>query len=125
MIKNIKIAVIDDNELTRGLLVDVLVSCVHRKVLAFRNANSALEYFQKEGDPDLILSDVNMGEMNGLDLLARMKNRSPRTICIMMSGDGSAEQSARELGADAFLEKPFNISDLYKIVQSFILDQKA
>lgn len=120
MIHNVKIAVIEDNELTRSLLVDVLMFCVNRKVLSFQNANSAWEHFQKEGNPDLIVSDVNMSEMSGLDLLTIMKKRSPQTVCVMMSGDRTRETAARELGADAFLAKPFNLGDLFKIVETFV-----
>ncbi|NLI33895.1 MAG: response regulator [Deltaproteobacteria bacterium] len=121
MKRNAKMAVVDDNELTRGLLVDVLMFCVNRKVLVFENALSAWNHFEKEGQPDLILSDVNMSEMTGLELLVRIKKKSPKTICVMMSGDRSSEEMARDLGADAFLAKPFNISDLFQIVQTFVV----
>jgi len=121
MKRNAKMAVVDDNELTRGLLVDVLMFCVNRKVLVFENALSAWNHFEKEGEPDLILSDVNMSEMTGLELLVRIKKKSPKTICVMMSGDRSSEEMARDLGADAFLAKPFNISDLFRIVQTFVV----
>jgi CheY-like chemotaxis protein len=121
MKRNAKMAVVDDNELTRGLLVDVLMFCVNRKVLVFENALSAWNHFEKEGEPDLILSDVNMSEMTGLELLVRIKKKSPKTICVMMSGDRSSEEMARDLGADAFLAKPFNISDLFQIVQTFVV----
>ena len=121
MIQNVKIAVVDDNELTRNLLVDVLMFCVNRKVFSFDNALSAWEHFQDEGDPDLVLSDVNMSEMTGLELLVKMKKKSPKTICVMMSGDRASERNAKELGADAFLAKPFNLSDLFHIVQTFVV----
>ncbi|NLI80642.1 MAG: response regulator [Deltaproteobacteria bacterium] len=121
MIQNVKMAVVDDNELTRGLLVDVLMFCVNRKVLEFENALSAWEHFEKEGEPDLVLSDVNMSEMTGLELLVRIKEKSPKTVCVMMSGDRTSEEVARKLGADAFLAKPFNISELFQIVQTYVV----
>lgn len=121
MIRNVKIAVVDDNELTRSLLVDVLMFCVNRKVQEFQNASAAWNSFEEDGPPDILLSDVNMSKMTGLELLAKIKEGSPQTICVMMSGDQMSEKAAREMGADAFLAKPFNIRDLFEIVRSFVV----
>ncbi len=123
MIQNVKIAVVDDNELTRSLLVDVLMFCVNRKVQEFQNASAAWNSFEEDGPPDLLLSDVNMSEMTGLELLAKIKEESPKTVCVMMSGDQMSEKTAKELGADAFLAKPFNIKDLFEIVRSFVVGE--
>ena len=123
MVQNVRIAVVDDNELTRGLLVDVFMFCVNRKVQEFENASAAWQHFEEDGPPDLLLSDVNMSEMTGLELLAKIKQQSPKTVCVMMSGDRVSEKFAKELGADAFLAKPFNIKDLFEIVRTFVVGE--
>lgn len=64
----------------------------------------------------LILSDINMPGMSGLDLLARIKeeNYVPPPIVMMITAYGDSEnyKRAMELGADDFLTKPVNFSEL-------------
>ena len=47
MIRNVKIAVVDDDNLVRGLIVDALMFSVNRKVMSFDNASSAWGYLSK------------------------------------------------------------------------------
>ena len=69
---------------------------------------------------DIIISDVEMPGMDGLELLDRVKAKSPKKIFIVMSADPSYEKRAKELGADAFLAKPFSIEDLFSLVELYI-----
>ncbi|MBU4185770.1 MAG: response regulator [Proteobacteria bacterium] len=120
---NVKIAVVDDDKLTRDLVVNALMYCVNRDVLSFENGFSALAYLDTDKDsPDIIVSDVDMPEMNGLALLESIKKKWPSKICVIMSEDPASEKSASDLGADAFLAKPFKITDLFNIVQKYIVD---
>ena len=120
MIKNVKIAVVEDNNLIRDFVVDTLMFSVNREVISFENALSAWDYFDKNDNSDIIISDVEMPGMDGLELLDRVKNKSPKKIFIVMSADPSYEKRAKELGADAFLAKPFSIEDLFSLVELHI-----
>lgn len=60
-----------------------------------------------------------MPEMNGFELLTKIKEKYPNKICILMSGNPTYEKFARELGADAFLFKPFKLDDLVSTLQTF------
>jgi CheY-like chemotaxis protein len=64
----------------------------------------------------LILSDINMPGMSGLDLLGRIKQKflKPPPVVMMITAYGDAEnyRKAKELGADDFLTKPVNFSEL-------------
>jgi len=121
---NVKIAVVDDDKLTRDLVVNALMYCVNRDVLSFENGFSALAYLDTNKDsPNIIVSDVNIPEMNGLALLENIKKKWPSKICVIMSEDPANEKSASDLGADAFLAKPFKITDLFNIVQKYIVDE--
>jgi len=120
---NVKIAVVDDDRLTRNLVANALMYCVNRDVLSFEDCFSALAYLDADEDSiDIIVSDVDMPEMSGLALLGSIKKKWPSKICVIMSENLANEKSASDLGADAFLAKPFKVTDLFKIVQEYIVD---
>lgn len=60
--------------------------------------------------PDLVVSDVKLGDMNGLDLLARIKDASPDTPVIIITAFGSIEMAVQAMhgGAFNFITKPFD-----------------
>ncbi|MBW1894448.1 MAG: response regulator [Deltaproteobacteria bacterium] len=121
IIPNVKIVVVDDDSSLRDLIATALMYCVNRNVLSFENGLEAWNYISSSDGIDIVVSDVNMPEMDGIELLSRIKDSYPDKICILMSGDVSNEKSAKKMGADAFLAKPFKISDLFDIVQTYIV----
>ena len=122
IIPNVTIAVVEDNKLIRELVVNVFMYCVNRDVLSFENGVEAWNYLANQGTADIVVSDVDMPNMNGFELLSKIKERYPNKIFILMSGDPSNEKYAKELGADSFLAKPFNLKDLFNIVQAFVIE---
>ena len=73
------------------------------------------------GPPDLIVSDMYMPEMDGIELLIRLQTEHPGTPMVAMSGGGYMAkeeplQNASMLGAVAVLEKPFTIEQLVDVV---------
>lgn len=121
MIQNVKIAVVEDDNSVRELIVDALMFSVNRKIMSFENASSAWGYFNNNNSPDIIISDVEMPGIDGLELLSKIKLKSPEKIFIVMSSDPTYEKQAKELGADAFLTKPFSINDLFRLVDLFVV----
>jgi len=112
----LEIAVIDDDEMMRTLIANIL-DRIDGAIFCFDNASHALEYI----NADIVISDIDMPGTNGLVLLSKVKNHFPNKIFITMSGIHSHETSARELGADAFLKKPFSPNDLLGMVQRFVI----
>ncbi len=102
--------------------MDVLAYSVNREVMSFNNSTDAWHYIQHPESADIILSEVDMPHMDGLELLNRVKKEYPQKICILMSGKPGYESAARQSGADAFLAKPFDINDLFEIVQAFVVE---
>lgn len=90
--------------------------------MSFESAYSAWLYLEDAQHVDIILSDANMPEMDGFDLISKVKDKYPNKICILMSGNPANEKPAIEHGADAFLAKPFSVNDLFNIVQTFVVD---
>ena len=85
-----------------------------------RSAESGLQAMQllKEEPPDLIISDVRMPDMGGIELLRQAHELLPDVPVIMMTAFGSEEtgKEAFKLGAEYFIEKPFDNDYLKKIV---------
>jgi len=88
----------------------------------FRDGLSAWRYIENGGQADMIISDVDMPEMDGFDLLKAVRQKEGDTIFILMSGRAENEDRAAASSADAFLAKPFAINDLFNIVQSYIVE---
>jgi DNA-binding NtrC family response regulator len=101
------ILVADDEELYRRALERILARVGHTVVTA-RDATEALRVLTQQ-PVDLVLSDIQMPGINGLELVRQIHEVSPDLPCIVITGYGSAEQSVEALRAGAFwyLEKPF------------------
>jgi adenylate cyclase len=78
------------------------------------NGNDALEKIQQHPDIDIVLSDINMPEMDGLTLLSRLNESSPLIKSVIVSAYGDMEniRAAMNLGAFDFITKPINFDDL-------------
>jgi len=73
-----------------------------------------------ERDIDLVLLDVVMPEMNGLEVLARVRDKHPDVVVVMMSGNATIETAvqATKLGAHDFVEKPLSTDKLLLTVKN-------
>lgn len=78
------------------------------------NGKEALEHLVTHPDVDIILSDINMPEMDGLTLLTRLAETSPLIKAVMVSAYGDMEniRTAMNRGAFDFITKPINFEDL-------------
>lgn len=80
------------------------------------NGKEALEKIQNKAY-DFALIDVILGDSNGLDLLPKIEETSPKTVTIMITGADSSDKReiATKNGADAFLTKPVNPVELLDV----------
>jgi adenylate cyclase len=78
------------------------------------NGNDALDKIQLHPDVDIVLSDINMPEMDGLTLLSRLNESSPLIKSVIVSAYGDMEniRTAMNRGAFDFITKPINFEDL-------------
>ncbi|MBC7827396.1 MAG: response regulator [Chitinophagaceae bacterium] len=78
------------------------------------NGNDALAKIQQHPDIDIVLSDINMPEMDGLTLLSRLSESSPLIKSVIVSAYGDMEniRTAMNRGAFDFITKPINFEDL-------------
>lgn len=117
----LKIVAVDDDEGFRCLMVAVLRRLTG-EVSSFESASSAWEHI-KASRVDILVSDVEMEGMGGLELLSRVKRRLPKVKCILVSGNPGNESLALRLGADAFLQKPFSPADLVEALGACMLSR--
>ena len=82
------------------------------------NGQEALAYLEQQ-EPDVMVLDLRMPGMGGLDVLRRVKSDHPRVEVIVLTGHGSEEdrQAALSLGAFAFLSKPVAIQQLAETIR--------
>lgn len=78
------------------------------------NGKDALEKLSSEPDMDIVLSDINMPEMDGLTLLSKLSESSPllKTVMVSAYGDMDNIRTAMNRGAFDFITKPINFEDL-------------
>ncbi|HEX8354491.1 MAG TPA: sigma-54 dependent transcriptional regulator, partial [Pyrinomonadaceae bacterium] len=109
--------IVDDEPGMRQLLSHVFGRAGHA-VRAAENGSKALELLRQE-PADLIVSDVKMPDMNGIELLRRLREFLPDAGVVMMTAFATVEtaREAFKLGADDFIQKPFDVDELKLIVE--------
>lgn len=118
------IIVVDDEAPLRQIISSVLASRGHT-VSEARSAREALE-INETNRAELVITDLVMREMDGTELLRRLRSRSPSTAVIAMSGDRHSTiylNMARLLGADRILAKPFSREELVAIVEAVLANR--
>jgi two-component system response regulator FlrC len=117
----VKIIVVEDEAPIRVFIANALKYCVNREVHTFGDGTEAWDHLESSQDVDIVISDVDMPGMSGIELLRKIKQKYPSIICILMSGSPANRPLVAENGADWFLPKPFKLADLFQIVQKFVI----
>lgn len=122
-----KILVIEDEELLRSSLIELLEIEDYEVI----GAKDGVDGVQKAVDelPDLIICDIMMPRMNGYEVIKNLKE-NPLTetipfIFLTAKADKVDSRFGMDLGADDYLTKPFNKTDLYNSISSRIKKQKV
>lgn len=118
------ILIVDDQPGIRRLLMEVLTEEGYTVVTA-QNGYEGLQK-AKELEPALILMDMKMPGMDGIETLRELRKVGQAGNVIMMTAYGELElvNQARELGAYAYITKPFDIIALCDMVSNHINDDK-
>jgi two-component system, chemotaxis family, chemotaxis protein CheY len=119
-----KIMVVDDSAMSRRSLRRVLESDGYL-VIEAEDGISALEKYHLER-PDLVMLDMLMKGMYGLDVLAKLREMDEAARVIVVSADiqNTTKDMAREGGASAFVNKPFAASSLLETVAGVLGEEK-
>ncbi len=120
-IKTILIA--DDSAVMRAMLVSTIEACGDYHIVEAASGFEALRLLPRE-KVDLILTDINMPDINGLELISYLRNNANyQTIpVIIISTEGSQKDidKGKSLGANEYLIKPFAPQQLQQLVSSYL-----
>ena len=128
MVKNLKMVLIVDDEetLTWSMAKSLSKDKDKYEVIIANNGREAFNYLAKN-KIDLVITDIRMPDINGLDLLVKIKKEYPQTKVIIMTAYGSSDvqKEATQRGSLYYIEKPFEISDIRKIIIDLIGKKKG
>lgn len=113
-----KILIVDDEEMMTELLSDHLQDCGYDTITA-NCSQKAIELLQKQ--PDLIILDINMPDMNGLELCKNIRNHINSPIIFVTARITEQDKiNGLQYGGDDYITKPFSLKELCARVKAVI-----
>jgi CheY-like chemotaxis protein len=120
-----KVLVVDDEETLTWSMTKTLSKDKGKYELIIANSGTDALHVLEKGPVEVVVTDIKMPDINGLDLLSRIREKYPSTKVIIMTAYGSPEvhKEATRRGSYYYLEKPFEISDIRALILK-ALDEK-
>jgi len=117
------ILIADDSAAMRAMLVSTIEVCGDYRIVEAASGFEALRLLPRE-KVDLILTDINMPDINGLEFISYLRNNanyiSIPVIIISTEGSQKDIDKGRNLGANEYLTKPFDPSNLQQILLKYL-----
>jgi DNA-binding NtrC family response regulator len=115
-----RVVVIDD-EVNAATALETLLREDGYQVARAHDARAGLQLLEKE-EPDVVLTDLRMPGMDGIELLSKIKQIRPETMVILMTAYGTVKTAVRamKLGAEDYLGKPIDVEELEVVLQRAI-----
>ena len=122
--KNLKLLYVEDNPEARDMTVSILEDFFDDITLAY-DGEDGLDKF-KNNKYDLILTDINMPNLNGLDMIEKIKDIDSDVFIVILSAHNEDDFFIRsiKLGVDAYLLKPIDIDQFCMMVQKIVQKYK-
>lgn len=117
---NIKILLVED-ELTLSMIIKDTLDSEGFEVIQAENGNKGLQLFF-ESKPDILVADVMMPEMDGFEMVSRIRKTDKSTPILFLTARSAIKDvvSGFEIGASDYLKKPFNMQELIIRVKSLV-----
>src|SRR5215470_16928961 len=118
-----RVLVVDDEESIREFL-EIMLRKEGYEVTVAEDGQKALDVIKKKSF-DLVISDLQMPNMTGIELLKAVKDQYPDTLFMMITAFGTTETAveAMKLGAYDYITKPFKIDEVRIIIQNALRSQ--
>ncbi len=124
-----KVLVVEDSELLHNMYQLALKRYEDCQYVKANNGREGLDVLASEHDVDLILLDINMPIMNGIEFLQAIKQQEAyqEIPVIIISTEGKEEDTKRglEMGARAYITKPFQSVMLHELIDQVLSEKKA
>lgn len=116
----------DDFEL-RNSLVTLLSNFFNNIYVAGDGLEALRLYSERKGGFELILTDINMPNLNGVEFIEEVKKRNPAQKFVVLSAhdDDGYIRRLEEAGVDGFLRKPAKLEDFVKLVLRLMIEGRA
>jgi DNA-binding NtrC family response regulator len=120
-----RILVVEDDP-NHGAMCARLLERKGYKARALTSGREALTVLAQNGEIDLVLADLQMPEMDGIQLLSAVKGKYPKIEFIVMTGYGTVKTAveAMQLGASHYIQKPLDHEELNLLIQRAIEKRK-
>lgn len=118
-LKSLKLLFVEDEEDLLNIITDTLTKLQSNFITAL-DGEKALDILEKNPDIDLVITDINMPNMNGLELIETIQKQGKSIPFIIMSAHTEKEymDKAKSLGIDNYLLKPFDFIKFIELVSS-------
>jgi len=112
-----RILVVDDDQSSRELLARILQGAGHR-VTALTDGREAVAAIEAGDPPDLVVSDIRMAEVDGLQVIDAYRERAPDTPVILVTAFGNIDGAVEAIrrGAADYLSKPYDVDAIQLVV---------
>lgn len=116
VLKNFSLLYVEDTKLMRAMIKGILENKVKGLYFAQNGKEGLKQFIQNR--PDIVLSDINMPEMDGLEMSEKIKDISPQTPVILLSSldDIKSLKKAIEIGISSFISKPIQKDEIVRVV---------
>lgn len=119
-----KILIAEDNPNLRQVLVNIIKKIGYEKILEAENGEIAWQFIQR-GGVEMVLTDWAMPEMDGMQLLKKIRNSKAPTceipfLMITAADTKNAIMSAGKSGVDAYIIKPFSVSTVVEKIKEAV-----
>jgi two-component system, chemotaxis family, chemotaxis protein CheY len=122
-----KILVVEDSNMMQVYYTQILSRMPSCQFSFVKNGQEALDHIDRKGPPDVVVLDINMPVMDGLEFLGRFRagRPTPPAVVIIVSTEGREDDLKRgmEAGASAYLRKPFRPEALQELISGLIIPQ--
>ena len=127
MKNNIKVLLAEDHTIVRNGIVALLEKEEEITIIAeAKNGEEVLNLLQSGVKPDIVLTDINMPDMNGIELISALKTNYPdiKTLVLTMLDDETSVNQSLKAGAQGYLLKNVNIDEIIFAIKQISKDYK-
>lgn len=122
-----KVLVVEDSNVLQMYYGQIFSQMAGYQASFTKNGRQALDHIEQHGMPDIVVLDINMPVMDGLEFLAHFRGdkQTPPAQVIIVTTEGREDDYKRglEAGASAYLKKPFTPQNLTELVQGLVSHQ--